>query len=71
MLDCDPSEVFKDSANFPDWSECWTLKNGTNECGEGIEVPFNAYKKIVYEDIRVSTSTCNIRQNCLLIQYES
>ena len=68
MLDCDPSEVYTNSANFPDWSECWTLKNGSNECGEGIDVPFKAYKNIVYEDGRVSTSLHDIRQNWILIQ---
>ena len=53
-LDCDVAKLFENSSNWPDWSSCLNLKNGSNECGEGVVVPFREYRDIVTKDKWVS-----------------
>ena len=57
MLDCDLSEVFVSSADYPDWSSCLSFKNQSDECGKEelkdqreyprLYSPVKAYQRIV------------------------
>ena len=57
MLDCDLSEVFVSSADYPDWSSCLSFKNQSDECGKEelkdnreyprLYSPVNAYERIL------------------------
>ena len=37
-LDCDVIEILENHENYLGWSSCLSLKNGSNECGEVINV---------------------------------
>ena len=54
MLDCDVSKLFENSSNFPDWGPCLNMKNGSNECGDGVTSPFREYEDIVTKEEWVS-----------------
>ena len=54
-LDCDVIEILENHENYLGWSSCLSLKNGSNECGEAINVgrdeksmwtPLRAYRMI-------------------------
>ena len=57
MLDCDLSEVFVSSADYPEWSSCLSFKNQSDECGKEelkdnreyprLYSPVKAYERIV------------------------
>ena len=43
ISECEPRNLLKDLPSLPDWDQCWTMKDGSKPCGEGIEYPYAAY----------------------------
>ena len=74
ILDCDLSEVFHKSANYPDWSPCLSFRNESDQCGKEklknnqgfyykyprFYSPVKAYERILTKDHWVCDYFCTL-----------